>query len=50
MEREGSEVHLETDEARAGSTPHTVRYVLIFGTLLAIVALSIVWITGALAS
>jgi len=47
MERQGDEVHLDTDEARAGSTPHIVRYVLFFSTLLAIVALSIIWITGA---
>jgi len=49
MERKGSEIHLETDEARAGSTPHVVRYVLFLGLLLAIVALSVVWIAGAVA-
>lgn len=47
MHREGDEVHIETEEARSGSTPHIVRYVLIFGTLLAIIALSIIWMTGA---
>jgi len=38
MERRGDEVHLKTDEARAGSTPHIVRYVLAFSMLLVIVA------------
>lgn len=47
MERQGDEIHIETDEARGGSTPHVVRYVLVISTLLAIVALSIIWMTGA---
>jgi hypothetical protein len=47
MERHGDEVHVQTDEARSGSTPHIVRYVLIIGLLLAIGALSAIWITGA---
>lgn len=36
-------LHLAKDKARAGSTPHIVRYVLIVSTALAIVALSLVW-------
>lgn len=48
MERQGDEVHVHTDEARGGSTPHIVRYVLIISLLLAIGFLSITWITGAL--
>ena len=48
MERIGEEVHIETDEARSGSTPHIVRYVLGVSLVLAIVALSTIWITGAL--
>lgn len=36
------------DKARGGSTPHIVRYVLIISLLLAILALSAIWITGAL--
>jgi hypothetical protein len=47
MERQGEEVHIRTDEARGANTPHIVRYVLIFGLLLAIIALSAVWMTGA---
>ena len=48
MERKGNEVHLPDTEARSGSTPHIVRYVLGISLVLAIVALSTVWITGAL--
>jgi hypothetical protein len=48
MEYQSDELHAETDGARAGSTPHIVRWVLIVGLLLAIVLLSITWITGAL--
>ena len=47
MERQGDEVHVDTDEARGGSTPHIVRYVLVISTLLTIVALTVIWVTGA---
>jgi hypothetical protein len=47
MERQGDEVHIETDEARGGSTPHIVRYVLVISLIMAIIALSLIWITGA---
>jgi hypothetical protein len=47
MERHGDEVHITTEEARGGVTNHGVRYVLAIGLLLAIVALSAIWITGA---
>jgi hypothetical protein len=50
MERHGEEVHLTDDEARGGSTPHIVRYVLIVSLALAIGALSAIWITGAVMS
>jgi hypothetical protein len=30
--------HISTTEARAGSTPHMTRYILIFGLLLVIAA------------
>ncbi|QZP08880.1 hypothetical protein [Caenibius sp. WL] len=48
MERHGDEVHVETDEARGGATPHIVRWVLGISLILAIVLLSMTWITGAL--
>ena len=48
MERQGEETHVTTEEARSGSTPHIVRYVLLISLTLAILAMSAVWITGAL--
>lgn len=48
MKMVGEEVHLYTDEARAGEETHVVRYVLAFSLALAIIALSAIWITGAL--
>ena len=50
MRRQGDEIHIKTDDARGGSTPSVVRYVLLIGLVLAIVALSAVWITGAMTS
>jgi hypothetical protein len=50
MERQGDEVHIETDEARGASTPHIVRYVLAISLLLAIAALTFIWVTGAVSS
>ena len=47
MERHGEEVEVTTTEARGGETPHIVRYVLIISLVLAIVAMSVIWITGA---
>ena len=47
MERQGDEVHLNEEEASAGSQPHIVRYILAISLLLVTVLLSIVWITGA---
>ncbi len=43
MKRQGNEVHLQTDEARAGETPHFVRYVLIYSLLLVILAFAIIF-------
>lgn len=50
MQSRGRQVHIEQDEARAGSTPRVVRYVLLISIVLAILALSAIWITGALNS
>ncbi len=41
------EVHKETDEARGGSTPRVVRWILAISLVGAIVLLSAVWIIGA---
>jgi len=48
MKKIGDEIHIDTDEARAGDTPHVLRYVLGASLLLAIIAMSAIWITGAL--
>lgn len=42
------EVHKSTDDARAGSTPNIVRYVLGISLFLAIGALTLIWVSGAL--
>lgn len=47
MENLGGKVHITTDEARGGSTPHVVRWMLGISLLAAIVLLSAVWMTGA---
>lgn len=47
MIRHGEEVEMNTEEASGGQKRGIVRYVLIISTLLAIVALSIIWMTGA---
>lgn len=47
MERRGEEIHLDTEEARSGEASNVVRYVLSIALVLAIIALSIIWITGA---
>lgn len=48
MRRLENEVHLDADEARGGSTPNIVRYVLLFSLALAVLALSAIWIGRAL--
>ena len=44
------ELHKDSDAARGGSTPNIVRYVLGISVVLAIVLLSVVWMTGAATS
>ncbi|TYC85046.1 hypothetical protein [Novosphingobium sp. BW1] len=50
MERPPTETHIDEDAARGGSTPHIVRYVLGISLALAIIGLSLAWMTGALLS
>jgi hypothetical protein len=50
MHTEGNEVHVSTEEASGGSREGVVRWVLVLGTLLAILALSAIWIGGALST
>ena len=47
MRTDGEEVHVSEEEASGGSKEGVVRWVLIIGTLLAVIGLSVVWITGA---
>lgn len=46
MERRGDEIHIDSDEARAGSTPNIVRWILIGGLLLVITAFAIIVMIG----
>jgi hypothetical protein len=41
-------IHIEDDDARAASTPGILRYVLGISLLLALIAMSVVWIVPAL--
>lgn len=47
MQTDGDRIEVSEVEARGGSKEGVVRWVLIIGTLLAIVLLSVIWITGA---
>lgn len=47
MHKDGESTHLSEEEASGGSKDGVVRWVLVIGTLLAIIALSAVWIIGA---
>ena len=48
MEKQGRETHVTTDEARGGNTYNIARWVLAVSLFLAIGALTIIWVTGAL--
>ncbi|GGZ07340.1 hypothetical protein ACFSTD_23230 [Novosphingobium colocasiae] len=48
MHKLGEEIHLEEDEARGGSTPHIVRYILAISLALVILAMSATWISRSL--
>ncbi len=48
MEREGDEVHIDTEEVSGGDKDRSLGKMLVIGTLLAIALLSAVWISGAL--
>lgn len=47
MERHGDEVELTETEASGGSQPHIVRYMLGISLALAIIILTLVWLSGA---
>ena len=50
MERHGEEVHLNETEATGGIKAQGVRYVLGFSLLLAVIAMSAIWILGSILS
>lgn len=50
MERHGAETHVTTNEARGGIGLNVMRWVLAISLLLAIIALSAIWMTGAATS
>jgi hypothetical protein len=39
---EGNEEHISTTDARAGSTPHMTRYILVWGLVLVVIAFIII--------
>lgn len=46
MDQQNDEVHITTEEARAGITGQGVRYVLIVSLALVIIALASLWLFG----
>ncbi|CAH0496799.1 hypothetical protein [Novosphingobium sp. CECT 9465] len=48
MERQGPETHITTEEARSGQGLNVVRWILAISLFLAVAALTIIWVTGAL--
>jgi len=48
MSDQNEPIHIEDDDARAGHTTGYMHYVLGIGLLIAVVAMSIVWIVPAL--
>ena len=50
MSTTGDKTHTETNDIRAGATPHVTRWVLLFGLIGAIVLLTAIWVIGAASS
>ena len=50
MPTNGERIHADVDEARAGSTPNIVRWVLVISLLAAIILLTAIWVIGAWSS
>lgn len=46
MERQGEEIHVDTEEARGGKTGMGVRYVLGLSLALVVVLYAVVWLIG----
>lgn len=45
MAENNEPIHIDTQDARAGATPHVTRYVLIFGLVLVIIAFAFILYT-----
>jgi hypothetical protein len=50
MQTRGEKIHAEVDQARAGSTPNIVRWILSISLVAAIVLLTAIWVIGAWSS
>jgi hypothetical protein len=50
MQTRGEKIHAEVDQARAGSTPNIVRWILSISLVAAIVLLTAIWVIGARSS
>jgi hypothetical protein len=48
MENRNGALHIDEDEARAGATNTGLRWVLAVGRLLAIIAITLLWVVPAL--
>lgn len=44
MQGDQHEIHLDTDKARAGTTPGVVRWMLAIGLTVTIVGMAIIWL------
>jgi len=42
MQKQGEEIHIDQTDARSGSTPHIVRYVLMFSLALVVIAFALI--------
>ena len=49
MSDTGPEIHIAADDARAGETPHIVRWVLGISLALAVIAMTAAWLLPSLA-
>ena len=50
MQEDDGAIHIEDDDARAAATNTGMRWVLAIGMLLAVIAMSLMWIIPALSS
>tara|TARA_A100001391_G_scaffold83275_2_gene54515 strand:- start:18818 stop:18967 length:150 start_codon:yes stop_codon:yes gene_type:complete len=48
MQQDDQQLHMTTDDARGGSSTNVVRWVLGISLVLAVIAMSVVWIIPAL--